>query len=102
MYNNTLFPTMNPRFVLHYIRCRDDVFDLVAEPPRPSLKMLLSPLTPFFAFFGYFFDRHTDVQAVFRKPAWPPLLIYEGRERRASGPSCYVRRRSRPARIRRA
>lgn len=71
MYNNTLFPTMNPRFVLHYIRCRDDVFDLVAEPPRPSLKMLLSPLTPFFALFGYFFDRHTDVQAVFRKPARP-------------------------------
>lgn len=67
MYNNTLVPTMNPRFVLHYVRGHDDVFDLVAEPPRPSWK-LMSPATPFFAFFGYFFDRHTDIQVVFRKP----------------------------------
>jgi 2-polyprenyl-3-methyl-5-hydroxy-6-metoxy-1,4-benzoquinol methylase len=66
MYNNTLVPTMNPRFVLHYVRCRDDVFDLVAEPVKISLK-LLTPVTPFFAFFGYFFDRHTDIQVVFRK-----------------------------------
>ena len=36
---------------------------------RASSWKLLSPLTPFFAFFGFFFDRHTDVQAVFRKPA---------------------------------
>lgn len=68
MYNNTLVPTMNPRFVLHYVRCHDDVFDLAAEPIKLSLK-LLSPATPFFALAGYFFDRHTDVQAVFRKPA---------------------------------
>lgn len=68
MYNNTLFPTMNPRFVLHYVRCHDDVFDLVAEPIKLSWK-LCSPLTPFFAFFGYFFDRHTDIQVVFRKQA---------------------------------
>jgi 2-polyprenyl-3-methyl-5-hydroxy-6-metoxy-1,4-benzoquinol methylase len=67
MYNNTLFPTMNPRFVLHYVRARDDMFDLVAEPVKLTAKML-SPVTPFFALFGYFFDRHTDVQAVFKKP----------------------------------
>ena len=67
MYNNTLFPTMNPRFVLHYVRARDDVFDLVAEPVKLTAKMF-SPLTPFFALFGYFFDRHTDIQVVFRKP----------------------------------
>lgn len=66
MYNNTLFPTMNPRFVLHYVRAHDDTFDLVAEPVKISAK-LWSPLTPFFAVFGYFFDRHTDVQVVFRK-----------------------------------
>jgi 2-polyprenyl-3-methyl-5-hydroxy-6-metoxy-1,4-benzoquinol methylase len=68
MYNNTLFPTMNPRFVLHYVRCHDDVFDLVTEPVRLSWK-LCSPLTLFYAFFGYFFDRHTDIQFVFRKGA---------------------------------
>jgi hypothetical protein len=67
MYNNTAFPTMNPRFVLHYVRAHDDVFDLVAEPVKVSWK-LVSPATPFFAFFGCFFDRHTDVQVVFRKP----------------------------------
>jgi SAM-dependent methyltransferase len=68
MYNNTLVPTMNPRFVLHYVRCRDDVFDLVVEPIAFTWKMF-SPLTPFFIFFGYFFDRHTDVQVIFQKPA---------------------------------
>jgi 2-polyprenyl-3-methyl-5-hydroxy-6-metoxy-1,4-benzoquinol methylase len=71
MYNNTLFPTMNPRFVLHYVRCRDDVFDLVVEPVKLTWKML-TPLTPFFALFGYFFDRHTDIQIVFRRPAALP------------------------------
>jgi SAM-dependent methyltransferase len=68
MYNNTLVPTMNPRFVLHYVRCRDDVFDLVVEPVAFSWKMF-TPLTPFFIFFGYFFDRHTDIQVIFQKPA---------------------------------
>ena len=67
MYNNTLFPTMNPRFVLHYVRARDDVFDLVAEPVKLTARMF-TPATPFFALFGYFFDRHTDIQVVFRKP----------------------------------
>lgn len=67
MYNNTLVPTMNPRFVLHYVRCRDDVFDLVVEPVAFTWKML-TPLTPFFIFFGYFFDRHTDIQVIFQKP----------------------------------
>jgi hypothetical protein len=68
MYNNTLFPTMNPRFVLHYVRCHDDSFDLITEPPRINLR-LLSPVTLFWAFFGYFFDRHTDVMFVFQRRA---------------------------------
>lgn len=68
MYNNTLVPTMNPRFALHYVRCHDDVFDLVSEPIRIDSPRLFSPVTLFFALFGYFFDRHTDVQAVFRVP----------------------------------
>lgn len=68
MYNNTLFPTMNPRFVLHYVRCFDDVFDLVAEPIRTNSWKLWTPVTLFFAFFGYFFDRHTDIMFTFTKP----------------------------------
>ena len=67
MYNNTLFPMMSPRFALHYVRGHDDVWDLVAEPPRLSWK-LLSPATLLFAFLGYFFDRHTDIQVLFRRP----------------------------------
>ena len=66
MYNNTLVPTMNPRFVLHYVRCHDDTFDLVTEPIRADSWKLWTPLTLFFALFGYFFDRHTDIQTVFR------------------------------------
>lgn len=68
MYNNTLFPMMSPRFALHYVRGHDDFWDLVAEPPRVSWKLLSSPATPWFALFGYFFDRHTDIQVLFRKP----------------------------------
>lgn len=66
MYNNTLVPTMNPRFVLHYVRCFDDVYDLVSEPIRVNNWKVWSPVTAFYALFGYFFDRHTDVQAIFR------------------------------------
>lgn len=68
MYNNTLFPTMNPRFVLQYVRAHDDCFDLVTEPIKLSGLRIWSPATPFFALFGYFFDRHTDIQFVFKKP----------------------------------
>lgn len=68
MYNNTLVPTMNPRFVLHYVRCFDDVYDLVSEPIRVNSWKLWSPVTAFYALFGHFFDRHTDVQAIFRAP----------------------------------
>jgi SAM-dependent methyltransferase len=70
MFNNTLVPTMNPRFVLHYVRCNDDCFDLVTEPVHAPLR-LFTPATLFFALFGYFFDRHTDVQFLFRKGPAP-------------------------------
>ncbi len=68
MYNNTLFPFMNPRFVLHYVKCLDDVWDLVAEPIHFNSWKLWTPLTLFFALFGYFFDPHTDIMVVFRAP----------------------------------
>jgi 2-polyprenyl-3-methyl-5-hydroxy-6-metoxy-1,4-benzoquinol methylase len=69
MYGNTLLPAQNPRFGLHYLNCHDDTLDLVTEPVRPSARWLLHPATPFFMFFGYFFDRHTDVMFTFRKGA---------------------------------
>ncbi len=66
MYNNTLFPMMNPRFALHYVRCYDDVWDLLVEPPKFTSWKIWTPTTLFFALFGYFFDRHTDIMVVFR------------------------------------
>ncbi|MBN1655915.1 MAG: class I SAM-dependent methyltransferase [Deltaproteobacteria bacterium] len=68
MYNNTLFPTMNPRFALHYVRCYDDVWDLLVEPPRFTSWKIWTPLTLFYALFGYFCDRHTDIMVVFKVP----------------------------------
>jgi len=65
MFNNTPVPTMNPRFVLHYVRCNDDCFDLITEPIRTPLR-LFTPATLFFALFGSLFDRHTDIQFMFR------------------------------------
>jgi 2-polyprenyl-3-methyl-5-hydroxy-6-metoxy-1,4-benzoquinol methylase len=68
MYGNTLIPGENPRAGLHYLRCHDDCLDLLTEPVRFGWR-LLSPETPFYMLFGYFFDRHTDVMFVFRKDA---------------------------------
>jgi hypothetical protein len=68
MYGNTPLPMQNPRFGLEYVRSLDDCLDVLTEPPRISAR-LLSPKTAFFAVFGYFFDRHTDVTFVFRTHA---------------------------------
>jgi 2-polyprenyl-3-methyl-5-hydroxy-6-metoxy-1,4-benzoquinol methylase len=66
MYGNTLMPGQNPRFGLSYMRAHDDTLDVLTEPLRFSWR-LLHPLVLFFLFFGFFFDRHTDVMFVFRK-----------------------------------
>ena len=66
MYNNTRVPLINPRFILHYLRCFDNNLDLGFEPIRLSLR-LLSPVTLFWALFGSFFAPETDVMVVFRR-----------------------------------
>lgn len=71
MYTNTLVPFVNTRFLLHYLGCFDDTLDVVAEPIRVDSLRLWSPLTFFYAFFGYFMPPHTDVMAVFRKSGKP-------------------------------
>jgi 2-polyprenyl-3-methyl-5-hydroxy-6-metoxy-1,4-benzoquinol methylase len=68
MYGNTLLPGQNPRFGLHYLQSHDDCLDLVTEPVRPNPSWLLNPTTWFYAMFGYYFDRHTDVLFMFRTP----------------------------------
>jgi 2-polyprenyl-3-methyl-5-hydroxy-6-metoxy-1,4-benzoquinol methylase len=67
MYGNTLLPAQNPRFGLHYLRCHEDCLDLITEPVRPSARWIFHPGTLFYMFFGYFFDRHTDIMFTFQK-----------------------------------
>ena len=67
MYGNRMAPGENTRFGVHYLRCHDDCLDLLTEPVSlKSWRLLLSPETPFFFLFGYFFDRHTDITFTFR------------------------------------
>jgi 2-polyprenyl-3-methyl-5-hydroxy-6-metoxy-1,4-benzoquinol methylase len=66
MYGNTPLPGQNPRFGLEYLRSHDDCLDLLTEPLRFDSWRLWRPKTLFFALFGYFFDRHTDVMFTFR------------------------------------
>ena len=73
MYSATFVPTQNQRFGLHYLRCHDDCLDLLCEPARFDSWRFWSPLTVFYAFFGRFMDRHTDVQFVFRTRPVPAL-----------------------------
>ncbi len=68
MYVDTLFPFINQRFVLHYLRAGDDTLDYAFDPPRLDNWRLYSPMTVFWALFGYFFPMRTDVMAVFRTP----------------------------------
>lgn len=69
MYGNRLIPGQNPRFGLHYLRCFDDCLDLLTEPVRVNSWRFWTPATPFYALFGFFLDRHTDVTFCFRTPA---------------------------------
>lgn len=67
MYGNRMIPGENTRCGMHYLRCHDNCVDLLMEPVRlNSWRLLLSPETPFFFLFGYFFDRHTDIAFTFR------------------------------------
>ena len=69
MYNNTLVPFINSRFVFHYMACFDNMIDVVFDPINVSLdnRKLWSPLTLYYGLFGYFHAPRTDVMAVFRK-----------------------------------
>ena len=71
MYGNTLVPMENTRFGLHYMESHDNCLDLLTEPVKMNSWRLWSPVGWFFAAFGYFFDRQTDVQFMFRKRGAP-------------------------------
>jgi 2-polyprenyl-3-methyl-5-hydroxy-6-metoxy-1,4-benzoquinol methylase len=67
MYSNTLIPFVNQRFLLHYFAMCDDTVDLASEPIQTQNRKLYTPITLFWALFGYFFAPETDVMVVYRK-----------------------------------
>lgn len=65
-YYDTLYPTVNFRFLLTYILYAGNLIDVAVEPPR--IKMVLtSPLLLFYAFFGYFFPPKTEMMVFFHR-----------------------------------
>ncbi len=64
---NTLVPLNNLRFYVHYLLLFDNTLELAFDPV-PSDWRLLSPVTLFYALFGYFFCPKTDVMTIFRVP----------------------------------
>lgn len=72
MYANTPVPFVNSRFVLHYLSCFDNTLDVAFDGIQINSWKLYSPVTLFHALFGYFFAPHTDVMAIWKRPAALP------------------------------
>lgn len=63
---DTLWPTMNLRFVVEYVRAAGNVVDVTVEKPRVGM-VLRSPRLLFFAAYGYFFSTRGTMFVVFQK-----------------------------------
>ncbi len=73
MYANTPFPFVNSRFVLHYLACFDNTLDVAFDGIQVNSWRLYSPLTIFYALFGFFMAPRTDGMAIWKRPrALPP------------------------------
>ncbi len=67
-YYDTLWPTVNYRFLRGYVRRAGNVLDAAFEPPQVGL-VLTSPVLWFHALFGYFFPPRSEMMVVFRRTA---------------------------------
>ncbi len=65
-YFDTLYPTVNTRFMEEYVRATGNVIDVVVEKPRPDV-VLRSHRLLFHAFFGYFAPPPGNMMFFFRK-----------------------------------
>jgi SAM-dependent methyltransferase len=65
-FYDSLYPTVNSRFMWRYIEKTGGLLDAAVEPPRTSV-VLRSPDLLFFAFFGYFFPLGDNIVVSFRK-----------------------------------
>ena len=64
-FYDSLYPTVNSRFMWRYIQKTGGLLDAAVEPPRTGL-VLRSPDLLFFAFFGYFFPLGDNLVVSFR------------------------------------
>ncbi len=64
-YYDSLFPTVNSRFMWKYIRKSGGMLDAAVEPPNVGL-VVRSPEMIFLAFFGYFVPRRDNILVTFR------------------------------------
>ena len=65
-FYDSLFPTVNSRFLWRYMEKSGGLLDTAVEPPRTGL-VLRSPDLLFFAFFGYFLSPGDWILVSFRK-----------------------------------
>jgi SAM-dependent methyltransferase len=70
-FYDSLYPTVNSRFMWRYIQKTGGLLDAAVEPPRTGL-VLRSPDLLFFALFGYFFPLGDNIVVSFRVSAQPP------------------------------
>jgi hypothetical protein len=65
-FYDSLFPTVNSRFLWRYMEKSGGLLDTAVEPPRTGL-VLRSPELLFLAFFGYFLSPGDWILVSFRK-----------------------------------
>lgn len=65
-YYDTLYPSVNFRFLQTYLRYAGNMFDSAFEPPRVWM-VLSSPLLLFYALFGYFFPPRSEIMIFFHR-----------------------------------
>ncbi|OGX21910.1 MAG: hypothetical protein A3K54_04795 [Omnitrophica WOR_2 bacterium RBG_13_44_8] len=65
-YYDTLYPTVNYRFIVTYMRYAGNVLDAIFEPPRVGM-VISSPLLLFYTFFGYFFPPRSEMMIFFHR-----------------------------------
>ena len=73
-YYDTLWPTVNYRFLRGYVRRAGNVLDAAFEPPHIWL-VLTSPVLWFHALFGYFFPPRSEMMVLFRRKVEDQVVV---------------------------
>lgn len=81
-FYDSLYPTVNSRFMWRYIEKTGGLLDAAVEPPRAGL-VLSSPDLLFFALFGYFFPLGDNIVVIFRTSNCEKAAGFEADSRRS-------------------